>query len=512
MYRPRPPKKWFISYIAPFLIIIIIFVIWIFSFQKLVFKDSSFNDTFAVLNAEKWSTEVMLAWKNEWRNAPAKMKLFKNDAIKTFNKWAIIEIPWDSKVVLDKESSLVIENIEADNSFRDVWLMLTNGRIWLDAQRMLNPKSKLLIKLDKIEFTTRWWVFSLESNWVRIIEWEWLVDIIENWKLIWHQAIWVWQELILSETDVKKIALWEMPEINAVSDEFKLSEWYKENYNKKEGSSIADLIKTEKIDDESNSWNSIMNTSTWTNKNITNNINTINTETWDTINNNQPTWELTIDVEKTNIEIKSRTEVYSFWWKVSSNTAIVHVNWWRLTKFKYWDTGYKYNTSLMWDNLKEWENIFKVQSYDKDYKLLDTKEIKINVALKIEEIKKQEWTWAVSTTTNTTEASNNTSSNWDTNTSSAWATLQVTSPAENEIVSWEPIEIKWIVPENTAKIIIWDYELKTFKKWDKTFLYRAASTWWNLVKWEKNTYLIKALDDNWNEIESIKFSFFAEKE
>lgn len=510
MYRERPPKKWFISYIAPFLIIIMIFVWWVFSFKKLFFKENSFNDTYAILNTEKWNTEVMLSWKNEWRNAPAKMKLFKNDAIKTLEKSAFIEIPWDSKIILDKESSIVIENLEADNSFRDVSIMLTWWRIWLDAQRMLNPKSKLLIKLDKVEFTTRWWVFSLESNWIRIIEWEWLVDIIENSKVIWHQSIWVWQELILSETDIKKIALWELPWVSAISDEFRLSDWYRINY-KSEAESITEIIKTEKEIKE-NTWSTITD-------NAKNNDTISNSSSWkDIINDNnidsqKIKWSLSIDINDDIIEIKDKSQVYSFSWTVSSNTAIVHVNWWKLTKFKYWDLYYKYNASIAWDNLKEWDNLFKVQSYDKDYKLIDTKEKTLKVVLKIENSKSvNTWSvldgsWSISSTSD-----NTISSSWsDISSTSKWTVLQVISPAENEIISWDPIEIKWIAPENTAKIVVWDYELRTFKKWDKNFLYRASSAWWNLVKWDKNTIIITAFDDSWGKIESIKFSFFAEK-
>lgn len=507
MYRERPPKKWFISYIAPFLIIIIIFVWWVFSFQKLLFKDSSFNDTFAILNTEKWNTEVMLAWKNEWRSSPVKMKLFKNDAIKTLDKWAFIEIPWDSKIIMDKESSLVIENIEADNSFRDVGLMLTDWRIWLNAQRMLNPKSKLVIKLDKIEFSTRWWVFSLEPNWIRIMEWEWLIDIVENWRIIWHLAIWIWQEILLSETDVRKIALWELPWVNAISDEFRLSEWYKSNY-KDEDKSIAEMIKTEK----ENTWSSVIS------ENESNNNSPSNPEAQDNTTNNetenQITWALTIDIEDKEIEIKSKTDVYSITWKVSSNTAIVHVNWWKLSKFQYWDWSYKYNASLVWENLQAWENTFKVQAYDKGYKLIDSKEKTINVILKAEASEEiiDEWTSSVTEESSTWSSMEPSTNDEVLPKIAEWTILQITSPVENEIVSWEPVEIKWIASEDTAKIIVWDYELKTFKKWDKTFMYRAASTWWNLIKWEKNTYVIKAYNDEWKEIESIKFSFFADKE
>jgi len=59
--------------------------------------------------------------------------------------------------------------------------------------------------------------------------------------------------------------------------------------------------------------------------------------------------------------------------------------------------------------------------------------------------------------------------------------------------------------------MVWDYKLKSFVKWDKTFKFRIAEEWGNAKIWEKNTYKISSFDEEWNEIETIKYSIFIEK-
>ena len=188
-------------------------------------------------------------------------------------------------------------------------------------------------------------------------------------------------------------------------------------------------------------------------------------------------------------------------WTISSNTHFVIVNWYKLKKFNPWDNKYKYNAMIKWWNIKPWLNIIKVETFNDKYFKIDEKQVAINIKLIediIDEIKEEwevkDWWEEIKDVIPDTKA-----------------ILQIISPKEWEIMSWNIIEIKWIAPEWAVSIYFWDYKLTKFKEWDKEFIYRASTQWGNLNKWERNTFLIKAKDWDWNVIESINFSFFSEE-
>ncbi len=522
VYRPRPPKKWFFSYIMPFLLIIIIFIWWIYAFKQLLFKDnnnsSHFNDSYAILATEKWSTEVMLAWTSDWKTAPVKMKLFKWDSVKTYKKEIKIDLPNNIEIYIDKNSSLILNKIEANNSYRDIEISLISWRIWVKAQRMINPKSKLAVNSMDLLITTRWWIFSIEPNTVRAIEGESLIDIIDNDKIIWHVNIWVWQELMLREWEISRVKIWQLPEITALSDEFKISPWYKTNYwiykSTKEDENVINAIKEEWANDTV-SWNLATNIDVIKVENVIseksltgesekeNDTQALpeNNSTWESKqstkeeSNVEVTWELTIDIENTEIQLK-KDQMFSIEWKTSSNAAFVLVNWYKLKKFKKWDNIYKYNAMINWWNLIIWENIIKIETLDSRSIKIEEKQITLTISEMVNDELIEE---------------NDAINEEEVLVPKRTTTLQITSPKEWEILSDSIVEIKWIAPEWAVAIFFWEYKLSKFKTWDSEFVYRASWDYWNLKRWKKNSYLIKAIDEDWNVIESVNFSFFSEE-
>lgn len=544
VHRPRPPRKNLLSFLIPFLLIILIFVWAFYSFQSLILKKTYFKDTFAtVIPWSKW-VEIMLSWNETWTNITKKVKLFKNDALKTTSSSAKVEFPWNNIVNLDKNTSLLIESLLADNSFSDIKISLWEWRIWVEIWRMINPKSQFLILAENMEITSKWWIYSVEWNWIRVIEWSADVNI-KNWsKLIWQLTVWVWQELILTDKIISAAKLWNLPELRAISDEFKLSSWYNTNYRNKWD--VTEDVVNNMIKVETETWST---TSIW--ESLTDDSKKEEEEESNNVKKEEHIWEISFDIEEWKEFEIEKNEMITISWKVPTNVSSVVINDWKLTQFKPWDINFKYNAATKWNNLKEWENKFEVEAFDSEWLIIKKWELKIDVKIKSNkeeeveekpedtnkteepkeeevetndkeeaETKEEERVETKETEENEkVEEDNSSSANEDTeetesNTQSAWLTLQVTSHEDWEnvkVLEWQALEIKWIAPENAAKITVWDYELKSFKKWDWEFLFRVAEEWWNMTRWWTNKYSIEAYDEDWNSIEEIKFTIFIEE-
>ena len=530
MYRPRPPKKNFLSYFIPFIIIISIFVWVIYIFQSVILKKEYFKNTFATLSPWEIWTQVMLSWSEEWSSVSRKIKIFKWDVIKT-SGFASINLIWETKINLDKWSIILIEKLQSNNSSSQVKTIIPEWRVWFDIKRMINPKSLFEIKSWNLLLSTRHWIFSVNWNSVRVVEW-WVDVAFYEWKKeIWKMKVWIWQELILSESDLNSLKIWTMPTVRAINDEFKLSSWYSKNYINNWKIIETDKLENLEISKEiiSWTWDIIWENVEKNTENIENNIENKddkNISEKSVVKKAEHKWEITLDVEKTEIEIFN-TEIVNLFWKVPEWTNSVKVNDWKLWKFEAWNTTWRYNWALKWENLKEWENIYKVEVFDEDNLKFAEKEFKIFVKIKEEikeeeikeeikeekteekkieeEVEKKAWNWeGVSTDEDISEKSD----------IEVETSLQIISHKEWEfvkILEWQSLEIKWIPSTWTEKIKVWDYTLKWFKKWDKNFIFRIAEEWWNAKIWEKNKFKITSFDDKWKEIETLNFSLFIEE-
>jgi hypothetical protein len=516
MYKPRPPKKNFVSYLLPFVIIVSIFIWAIYSFQSIILKKEYFKNTFATLHPwEKW-TQVMLSWSEKWNNVSKNIKLFKWDVIKT-SEFASINLIWETKVNLDKWWIILIDKLQSNNSSSQVKLTIPEWRAWFDIKRMINPKSLFEIKSWNLLISTKHWVFSLNWNSVRVLEWWIDVDFFEWKKILWNTTIWVWQELIISDSDLNSIKIWTMPNVRAINDEFKLSSWYSKNY--KNNWNINETNKLENLESSKEiiSW-------TWNlAENKDKKIETLEKNASNKEDKNEEVlikkveheWEITLDIEKTDIEI-FKNEIVNLFWKVPTWTYSVKINDWKLWKFSEWDKIYRYNWALKWENLKEWENLYKIEVFDEDDLKFAEKEFKVFVKIKEEAIEEKEEEVKIETDLKTVPTEKEIKKEEIEIKSDiiVETSLQIISHKEWEfvkILEWQSLEIKWIPSTWAASIKVWDYKLTWFKKWDNNFIFRIAEEWGNAKTWEKNKFEITSFDEEWKEIEVLNFSLFIEK-
>ena len=490
-----------------------------YTFQSLVLKKTYFKDTFATITPWNNWAEIMLSWKEDWSIIKRKIKLFKGDAIKTTTDSSEVEYPWNNHTILDKNTSLILENLLADNSFSEIRLSIWEGRVWAKVWRMINPKSSFLISAENIEISSKWWVFSIEWNWIRVIEWSADVNIKEWTKSLWQLTVWVGQELILTDKLITSTKLWNLPELRAISDEFKLSSWYNNNYRNKW--EVKNNVASNVVKVVTTTWST---NSTWAKleweKEAEENV---TKEEPANIEKTKHIWEIAFDFEEwKEIEIE-KTEMITINWKVPTNVTAVSVNDWKLTQFKQWNISFKYNAALKWKNLEEWENVFIVKALDKDWDLIKEWKLTLNIKIKkeeaIEEVKEEikEEEMEVEEVTEEEKIEEKVlkvEEKTENNLENAWLSFQITSHKEWESVKvweWEALEIKWIPPSNAVKITVWNYELKSFKEWNSEFLFRVAEEWGNMTRWATNKYSIEALDEDWKLIEEIKFTIFIEE-
>ena len=518
MYRPRPPKKNFWSFIIPFIIIISIFSIIIYWFQSLILKKEYFKNTFATLSpSEKW-TQVMLSWSEKWNYVSKKIKLFKWDVIKA-SDFASVSLLANSMINLDKWSVVLINKLQSNNSSSQVKITIPKWRVWFKVNRMINPKSLFEVKTDNLLISTRDSIFSVNWNSIRVLDWSVMIDFYDGKKKLWHMDIWVWQELIMSDSDLSSLKIWTLPTVRAINDEFKLSSWYSKNIWNNSEKILDNLKNVEKI-----SWTwweisekDISEKNSEVKKSEIKNTKVKKSE----IKKVEHKWNITFDNEKKDFEIE-KSKIIHLIWKVPTWTKTVKVNNWKLWKFNAKEWVWRYNWALKWKNLKEWENIYKVEVFDEDWIKFEEKEFKIFVKIKEEE--KKSWTWESILNKNlekNLDEKDNNKKNTETSKVSdkksdikVEQALQITDPKEWEFVKlpdWQALEIHWIPSSWAVSIMVWDYKLKSFVKWDKTFKFRIAEEWGNAKIWEKNTYKISSFDEKWNEIETIKYSIFIEK-
>lgn len=93
------------------------------------------------------------------------------------------------------------------------------------------------------------------------------------------------------------------------------------------------------------------------------------------------------------------------------------------------------------------------------------------------------------------------------------STKYIFSHKKNIFATWSwSFLLKWNIPKWAVRILVNDYELKQFKRWDKTFWYRLSTSIWTLKEWE-NDFIIKATFENRDEkiLDVMKIFYFSDE-
>lgn len=503
-YR-NPPRKSFLAYIIPFLILILFGIIIVLLVRFWDNINSKFNTetSYAIMETQEGDAKVKLWGTTDWKSVPtSKIKLFKGDSIRALPGSKVKVALFDKhSFVLNGNAEVSIQELRKENQTLHTSLELVAGEIWFDVKRDINPNSTFLVKTSDLELNIDGAVFDLESNVVRILKGDVSAGIFIDGKLKKTIQIGVGQELIL--TDSKKEALAVDDEnvelLTMLADEFKLSSWYLYNMEGKTISTETNGSGEVIVDDEEEGLTT-----------ITDDINEEIESTTDFVLEKPVITSPAEDGEEFTITNSSQIIEGT----VKKGTSKVIVNNYTLQSFKKGDTAWRYTASTQYDNLEKGKNEYEVYAVDE----AGNKSEAAILTLIYGEVENKTSDVAEKTVIETTEtkvvAEEKTASEEKvvTNVEGEGA-LKITEPNNGEDLTTteSSFVITGTAPTNAAKIVVSGYTLTSFVKGNTTWRYTADPQYGNITVGEANTYKAVAYDEDDKIIDTVSIVITVEE-
>ena len=342
-----PPKKNILSYFFPFLIIIASLVLvglLIQFFFPDQFKPS--EKSFAILETERGEVKVLLVGEEHFLSAPKRTKLFQSESVRTeMNSLATLHVLKNAVVTLEGSTNLDFVELEQKKSTESINLLLASGQVWVSLKRFINPDSFFSISAGRFVVTSKGGEFSLESNVVRVAKGEVSVGIRDGQKIIAQKKVGVGQEFLLNDESFLRIKKGgSLPEISALSDDFKLSLPYRRHMgttvvspkeDRKESPVTEILTPSEKTEIPSSPVPS------------------------KSAENTVPIPQILLPV--TNGEtFTTSSEKIEISGTITKGASSIEVNKYALTQFKKGDTSWRYVAALQYKNLEKGKRVIIV--------------------------------------------------------------------------------------------------------------------------------------------------------
>jgi len=178
---------------------------------------------------------------------------------------------------------------------------------------------------------------------------------------------------------------------------------------------------------------------------------------------------------------------------VSKDTAAVIVNDYRLTKYVPGSGTFEYYAKTEYGNLEVGDNEYKAIAEDKAGNHSEPAFIYLTLTQEVADEAGEE---SDDETDNTEEDTSAGEEALPQASSSGGVTITAPNGGESFTTNETEFEIVGTVPEGTAKVEVNDYALSLFEAGSATFKYRAFVSIGNLVIGEKNTYTVKAYDED----------------
>ena len=175
----------------------------------------------------------------------------------------------------------------------------------------------------------------------------------------------------------------------------------------------------------------------------------------------------------------------------SKDTAALIVNDYRLTKYVPGSKEFTYFAKTVYGNLEVGDNEYKAIAEDKAGNQSEPAIITLTLTQEVADNADEE-------SVGTQDPASDTDEEEELPQASSSGGVEITDPNNGESFTTSETEFEIIgtVPESTAKVEVNNYPLSLFKLGDTTFKYRAYVSIGNLKIGEKNTYTVKAYDED----------------
>ena len=482
-YRRRPRRKSLLNYLAPFIIIGLIFVAIFFGWRVIngIFIEGS-KDTYSTkvsLNIESGSAKAMTIGKQEWQNAPDKISLYNNESVKTGVDGRLTLTFFEQSMIrLNTDSEVKFTQLKQKNSTNNVKVAFEKGDIWSKVSRMTNPNSTFDIDTELITISANGASFAVSyPGTVYVMEGNVKIGVKDGKKIIKTYSVGLGQEFIITKANAESIKKNEnVKVIYVLSDSFKNTNWYTWNVKKDKGEDVAISDTTTDSTSDSSSDTAVSSDTASSTAGTTDTADTSDSTDL-SADKTAPTMPVITSPKVKSGETFKLTSTEQFIkGTVDSDTSAVVVNNYQLQHFKYGDKTFVYSVKTAIGNLKVGKNEYKIYAKDKAGNISKPAVVTLELSKEV-----------AGTSTDTTE----------TTSASIPATggVAITAPnsGKDGKTTKTDLTISGSVPAKTAKVVVNNYTLTLFEAGDTTFNYKATTTIGNL-KVGKNTYSVKAYD------------------
>ncbi len=242
MVRRRRPhvrrQKRFMDLLWPFLLIILIGIIvvlvvqfvWSFVDQQ---QTKLKNEIYLYLDQGQ---AELLAWgQTEWTKAYDGQLVLEGDMMSTERaSRGFLEFYKGSRVRLDAETKLEIDEIDTSGDVDEVRLALQTGRVWLNVEEDYDSMMRFVVETDNLRVTSYGTIFEVgltDRETVRVLEGEVKVEVIEESSgreiVLEDVRVGVGQQIEVTASDIAAIeARQPVSLLAAVDDTWKATDWY----------------------------------------------------------------------------------------------------------------------------------------------------------------------------------------------------------------------------------------------------------------------------------------------
>lgn len=381
VYRRKRPFE----YLLPFLIFVGVGVIGVLGFQLWNNLQGAKGDVYFYIAAGK--AKMLEYGMQEWETAYSGTKMLLGDSVKTsMGSRGVLQFFNGTIVRMDEDTEIVVTDITKRSDVEKIGLTLNHGNIWINKiQTEGVDESDFLVRTSHLQVSDVGTVFEVESNTretVRVLKGSVNVQILDNDEkrtLLDTVQVGVGQEMNLDEAILKAFQNRETPSVlMALSDQFKLSDWYIWNSNEDQNPTDftihhdLPLLTEENATQEVNGMTQQPGTTQESGAPAPASVGTSGLQT--PVITQPASASMSTDQNKVAISgtVGTGTAKVIVRQTISGNTDE-----YTLSKFKAGDTSFTYNVSETLGNFRPGQNIYNFYAVDASGKKSDPAEVRI---------------------------------------------------------------------------------------------------------------------------------------